>query len=59
LLRAQGAGSIGVFERKILRILGENRKFRTGLRRVSAIAVLFSHRQLLLERDYERLFAIV
>jgi hypothetical protein len=29
------------------------------LRRVSAIAVLFSHRQLLLERDYGRLFPIV
>jgi hypothetical protein len=39
--------------------LGENRKFRSGWRRVSAIAVLLSHRQLLLERDYERLFAIV
>jgi hypothetical protein len=39
--------------------LGENRKLRTGLRRVSAIAVLFSHPQKLLERDFERLFAIV
>jgi hypothetical protein len=29
------------------------------LRRVSAIAVLFSHRQKLLERDTERLFVIV
>jgi hypothetical protein len=38
--------------------LGENRKFRTGLRRVSAIAVLFSHRQKLLERDTGRPFAV-
>jgi hypothetical protein len=39
--------------------LGENRKFRTGLRRVSAIAVLFSHRQKLLERGFERPLAAV
>ena len=52
-------GALGFSKRQIFRILGEHRKFRTGLRGAGAVPVLISHVNCSLRRKPERLLAAV